>query len=176
LKLLEEEQNLLSSQVPSDIKGLSFISNRQPGKRRHVLCVGVGGDQTHAGPLRKEEQGVPALTSRLRPSDVMNYFRQYLGNKRDNELKSDPLKFKTPTPKGQRAATSKWGGGTDKTEEDGVEPTDFDSLSFKEGLRMSMEKNQTSRVKDDDHEDEYVFQRLKEAAPKSCRSRQCRHL
>ncbi len=36
--------------IRHEAKGLSFISNRE---RRHVSCVGVGGDRTHAGPLRK---------------------------------------------------------------------------------------------------------------------------
>jgi hypothetical protein len=34
----------------SDPKGLSFISNRQRRKKGTFLCVGVGGDRTHAGP------------------------------------------------------------------------------------------------------------------------------
>ena len=55
----------------------------------------------------------------------------------------------------------------DKTEDDSVEPVDFDTLSFKEGLwRVLMGSDQNLRVKDNDQEDEYIFQRLREAAPK----------
>jgi hypothetical protein len=39
-------------------------------ERRHVLCVGVGGDRIHAGPLRKS---MPALTSRLRGASQVLY-------------------------------------------------------------------------------------------------------
>ena len=39
--------------------GLSFISNRQRRKEGTFLCVGVGGDRTHAGPLQKSGVCLP---------------------------------------------------------------------------------------------------------------------
>ncbi len=84
-----------------------------------------------------------------------------LRNKKDKELKLGPLRFNTPIPHGQRAATSKWSEGTDRTEDDAVETIDFHTLSFKEGLRVLMESIPNVRVKDSDQDDgvdEYIFE------------------
>ncbi len=114
--------------------------------------------------LLEEERKI--LNSQIEPR-IINHLRQFLRNKRDKELPSEMPKYRTLDPKDQRAATNQWSKGTDKTEEDGVESGDFDTLSFKEGLKLLMKTSQISRVKDEDQEDEYIFQRLKEAAPKS---------
>ena len=84
--------------------------------------------------LKLLEDARENLNPKITP-DAIRYFKMQLRNKRAQESKSGTLKFKTPTPKAQRAAASQWSEGTDKTEDDSVELVDFDKLSFKEGLR-----------------------------------------
>ena len=116
--------------------------------------------------LKLLEDARENLNPKITP-DAIRYFKMHLRNKRAQESKSGTLKFKTPTPKAQRAAASQWSEGTDKTEDDSVELVDFDKLSFKEGLRRVLNESSSNLpVKDNDQEDEYIFQRLKEAAPK----------
>ncbi len=49
-------------------RGLSFIKvhfKSTTAERRHVLCVGVGGDRTHAARPQGSRQGMSALTTRV---------------------------------------------------------------------------------------------------------------
>ncbi len=53
------KHSLNASTINFFIKGTKLHFKSPMADRRHVLCVGVGGDRTHAGPLRKSRACPP---------------------------------------------------------------------------------------------------------------------